>query len=84
MTTTLAARLRVGLMAVAAFVRGNADATQRMNDALDALDEVERLEAEVARLNVYWGDALSKAGARILKAEAEVARLTAALAEARQ
>ncbi len=49
-TATLVERLRVGLMAVAAFVRGNVDAKTRVKAALDTIDEtaarIAELEAE--------------------------------------
>ncbi len=53
-TATLMVRLRVGLMASAAFVRGNSAREVRMTDAIDALEAVEasiaELEAERDRM----------------------------------
>jgi hypothetical protein len=86
-------RLRTGLMAVAAFVRGTVDMEPRMNDALDALDVVEKvlrdidrltagplagMEAEIARLTEAW----AAAGMAAKRRQDEIARLTAELAEA--
>jgi hypothetical protein len=50
---TLAERLRIGLMAVAAFVRGNDDAEARVDDAISAVDEAVARIAELKAALAY-------------------------------